>query len=80
MKLLYNEVELFFTKSELLNLKITLRLAKLDMVGSRLVSSGFIFSDDIPVNIRLVTFLLLSNTSKLSIGANTKKSDNHCHL
>ena len=43
------------------------------MVDSRLVSNGLIFSDDIPVNIQLVTFLLLSNFSKLSIGAKTRK-------
>ena len=40
MKLLYNEEELFSTKQELLNFKITLPLAKLDIVGSRLVSNG----------------------------------------
>ena len=50
MKLLYNEEELFCTKAELLNFKITLPLAKLYMVSSRLVSNDLIFSDDIPVN------------------------------
>ena len=48
MKLLYSEQEFFCTKTEFLNFKITLPLAKLDMVGSRLISSGLIFSDDIP--------------------------------
>ena len=72
MKLLCNEEECFCTKTELLNFKITLSLAKLDMVGSRLVSNGLIFSDDIQVNILLVTFLLLSNFSELSIWAKTK--------
>ena len=38
IKLLYNEEKHFSTKTELLNFKITLLLAKLDMVGSRLVS------------------------------------------
>ena len=47
-KLLYSEEELFCAKTELLNFKITLPLAKLDMVGSMLVSNGLIFSDDIP--------------------------------
>ena len=73
IKLLYNEEELFCTKTELLNFKITLPLAKLGMIGSRLVSNGLIFSDDIPINIQLVTFLLVSNISELSIGAKTKK-------
>ena len=63
----------FFTKTDLLNFKITLPLAKLDMAGSRLVSNGLIFSDDIPVDIQLVTFLLLSNIRELSIGAKTRK-------
>ena len=39
MKLLYNEEELFCTTAELLNFKITLPLAKLDVVGTRLVSN-----------------------------------------
>ena len=51
MKLLYNEEELFCTKTELLNFKITLPLAQLDMVSSRLVLNGLSFSDDIPVDI-----------------------------
>ena len=42
MKFLYNEEELFCTKAELLNFKIT-PLAKLDMVCSRLVSTGLTF-------------------------------------
>ena len=67
MKLLYNEEELFSTKQELLNFKITLPLAKLDIVGSRLVSNGLMFSDHIPVDICLVIF------SELSIGSKTKK-------
>ena len=43
MKLLYNEEERFCTKTELLTFKITLTLAKVDMVGSNLVSNGLIF-------------------------------------
>ena len=68
-----NEEELFCTKTELLNFKITLLSAKLDMFGSRLVSKVLISSDDILVDIQLVTFLLLSNVSELRIGAKTKK-------
>ena len=63
----------FFVLKQLLNFKITLPQAKLDMVGSRLVENVLIFPDHIPVDIQLVTFLLLSNISKLSIGAKTKK-------
>ena len=63
----------FCTKTELLNFKITLPLAKLGMIGSRLASNGLIFSGDIPVDIQFGTFLLLSNVSELSIGAKTKK-------
>ena len=72
IKLLYNEIELFCFKTELLNFKITLPLAKLDMVGSRLVSNCLILSDDIPDTIQLVSLLLLSNVSELSIRAKTK--------
>ena len=43
------------------------------MVVSRLLSNGLIFSDDIPVEIQLVTFLLLSNIRELSTGAKTRK-------
>ena len=58
IKLLYNEEKNFGTKTELLNLKITLPLAKLNIV---------------PVNIQLVTFLLLSVIRELSIGAKARK-------
>ena len=51
---------------------VTLSLAKLDIVSSRLVSNGLIFSDDILVDIQLVTFLLLSNISELNIKTKTK--------
>ena len=50
----------FFTKTNLLNFKIILSLAKLDLVDSRLVSNGLIFSDNIPVDIQLVTFFYYS--------------------
>ena len=43
------------------------------MVGSRSVLHGIIFSEDIPVDIQLETFLLLSNISKVSIVAKAKK-------
>ena len=42
MNLQYNE--LFLTKTEMLNCKITVPLAKLHIVVQRLVSNGFIFS------------------------------------
>ena len=52
IKLLYNEEELIFsTKAELLDFKITLPLAKLDTVVSRLVSNDSIFLDDILIDI-----------------------------
>ena len=52
MKLLYNEEEPFYTKTDLLNFKVILPLAKLDMVSWGLVS-GLIFSDEFPVDIQL---------------------------
>ena len=58
----------FFTKIELLNFKITLLLAKLDIVGSRPVSNYLIFSGDIRVDIQSLTFSLLSILGKLSNG------------
>ena len=51
IKLLQNKEEPFCTIIEMLNFKITLPLAKLGMIVSRLVSNGLIFLDDIPVNI-----------------------------
>ena len=41
IKLLYNEEKFICTKRELLNFKITLPMAKLDMVSSRLISNSF---------------------------------------
>ena len=43
------------------------------MVGSRFLSNALIFSDDIPVDIQLVVFLLRCNIRELSIGAKTRK-------
>ena len=63
----------------MLNFKITLPLAKLDMIGSRLVSNGLIFSDNVPVDIYLVTFFSLLNIRELRIGTETRNFDHyHC--
>ena len=43
MKLLYNKEELFCTKTEFLNFKLTLPLTELVMIGARLVSSHLVF-------------------------------------
>ena len=45
---MYNEERRFCTKTELLNFKFILPLAKLDIVISKPVSIGLRFSDDIP--------------------------------
>ena len=66
--------KIFPLKTELLNFKITLPLAKLDMASSRLVSSGLILLDDIPVNIQVVTFLLLYDIRELSTRAKNQKA------
>ena len=42
------------------------------MIGARLVSNCLIFSCDTPVDIQLVTLLLLPNVNELNIGAKTK--------
>ena len=73
IKLLYNEEKPFWSKTDFLNFKVTLPLAKWDMVGSLLVSNGFICSDYPSVDIQFVTFLLLSNIRELSTGAKTRK-------
>ena len=44
MKLLCNDESIFCTKTEMVNLEITSPLVKLDMVSSRLVSNGSVFS------------------------------------
>ena len=58
MKLLYTGGE-FCTKTEFLNFKITLPLARLDMVGSRLVLKSLTLTDDILVDIQLATFFIV---------------------
>ena len=68
-KLLYNEEKHFCTKTEWLNFKFNLPLAKLDIVGSSLI-----FSHDIPIDIQSVTFSLLSNIRELSTKAKTRKT------
>ena len=70
---IYSMKKSFCTKTELSDFKITLPLAKLDMVGSRLLSDCLIFSDDIPVDIQSITFLLLSNIIELTIKAKSEK-------
>ena len=43
------------------------------MIGGRLGSNCLIFFGDIPVDIQLVTLLLLCNVSELIIGSKTEK-------
>ena len=59
--------------SRVVKFKFILPLAKLVMVGSRLVYNGLVFSDDIPADIQLVTFLLLSNITEINVVAKTTK-------
>ena len=59
MKLLYTGGEFFCTKTEFLNFKITLPLARLDMVGLRLVLKSLTLTDDILVDIQLATFFIV---------------------
>lgn len=54
IKLLYNSEKLFCAKRELLSFNITLPLAKLDIAGSRLVSTGLIFQMILRFDIQLV--------------------------
>ena len=56
LKLLCNEEEFYYTETELLDLNITLPLANLDMVASKLVSNGLLFLNRIPADIQLVFF------------------------
>ena len=72
-KLLYNEGKFFCTKMDLLNFMLTLTLAKLDMVGTQFGSNGLILLGNTPVNIQLITFLLLSSVIELSTGTKTKR-------
>ena len=64
IKLLCNEEEFFFTKTELLNFRLTVPLAKLVMVAAKLVSNSLIFPNDAPVDIQLVS--VLSNAIELT--------------
>ena len=73
INLLYNEEKFSCTKTGLTNFQITLPLDKLDIVHSGLVSNDLIFSDVVPVDIQLVTFLLLFNISDLKIGERAKR-------
>ena len=52
MNLLFNKEELYCTQTELLHFKVTQPLAKLDLVGSRLISNGLSFLNDTPVSIQ----------------------------
>ena len=52
----------------MLNFILTLPLPKLNMINVREGSNGLIFSGDIPLDIQLVTSILLSGVSELSIG------------
>ena len=49
----------------MLNFRLTVPLAKLVMVGAKLVSNSLIFPNDAPVDIQLVSFL--SNAIELTI-------------
>ena len=72
IKLLNNKGKLFSTKTELLNLKFTLALARLDVVSSRSVLNSSIFSDDIQIYIQYL-ILLLPNIRTLRVRAKTRK-------
>ena len=67
MELLYNEEEFC----------CNLPLPKLDIISTRQESHSFIFSEDIPVDVRLV---VSSNVGKLTIGDKLKKFHNHHRL
>ena len=59
----------------MLNFKIIQSFYKLGITSASLKSNGLIFSEDVAVNIQLVTFLLLLfNTIELSIVEETKKN------
>ena len=72
IKLLNNKGKLFSTKTELLNLKFTLALARLDVVSSRSVLNSSIFSDDIQIYIQYLV-LLLPNIRTLRVRSKTRK-------
>ena len=62
-KLLYNGENFSYTKADLLSYS----MFKLNIIGLRLVWNGLIFSDDMPVDNQLVTFLLESNIDETKI-------------
>ena len=62
-KLLYNSEKLFCAKGELLSFNIILPLAKLDIVGSRLVSTGLIFQVIFRFDIQLVGNIFMESFS-----------------
>ena len=72
IKLLNNKGKLFSTKTELLNLKFTLALARLDVVSSRSVLNSSIFSDNIQIHIQYL-ILLLPNIRTLRVRSKTRK-------
>ena len=61
------------TKTDLLNFKLILLLAKSVMVETRLISNGLNLLGDIINDNQLITFLLVSNISEQSIELKTKK-------
>ena len=66
IKLLYNEE--------------TLPLAKWNMIGSKLVPNGLIFSDDTPVDIQLVNFFCYLILGNWALGQKLENSNNHHFL
>ena len=72
--------DFFCTETELLNFKITPLLARLYIVGSRLVSHSLTYLRDIPVDIELVTFDYYPVQVKYALGQKIKNSDKHSCL
>ena len=69
--------KIFSTKTELLNLRLTLRFAQLDMIDARLGSNGLTFSGVILADTQLVTFLLLAILVNQGFGHKLNKFGNH---
>ena len=61
--MLYNGENFSYTKTDLLSYS----MFKLNIIGLRLVWNGLIFSDNMPVDNQLVTFLLESNIDETKI-------------
>ena len=72
--------DFFWTEIKLLNFKITPLLARLDIVGSRLVSHSLTYLHDIPIDIELVTFSCNPVLVKYALGQKIKNSDKHSCL